>query len=635
MSSLKALLKTPYPYIYLLSFAAVLVLWNFIKIPPETPPPAGIVGRVTVIGYNPENNVIRFMLAVLVPPMACFGYWLFSKYSTKVRWLQSKAAHGLALAGVITLTILLTILAGTMQGSTNPANNPTDQYGPHEYYLVDTFHEGETLGPAVSYEQKDAKPYTDYVVRHGIFTDAIRSVAAWKLFGRSIGAERTFTTILIIVTCFAYLALLLVLFKGNWLKSALGMVALAVLMMPPGIIPFFNEFFIGAQLRFRDITTILFLIAAILAVRYAAADRLRAMAASIAGAGFVISAGYANSVDTAFYVTVLGAFLGVLLLIVVGLKPWLKFAVLPGVIGLAIGSIVLAIALKGDFIGIFEYMSTTLKYNNYLDGDIYPRPDSAVSVLLISLGGVVAAGFYWLVQFIQSRKKSNAKGTSMQLVAHARKAIVAYHPAILLGVTAVLCMRSAIGRADISHYVYSVQWIYLLMAFLFINWIFSHRKHLRSIALASMLALLFVAVCYAGIVKSQDAIKHAYPVNVPDTKLVRKDYLDAADYLKNNLKGDETYVTLTSEAIWYYLTDTPSPVKYPILWYANTSELRTSLADSIENNKDIKYIVTNTHWTNNIDYVPNEVRFPEVYDVLNNEFKPHKGIGQQTIWIRK
>ena len=136
-------------------------------------------------------------------------------------------------------------------------------------------------------------------------------------------------------------------------------------------------------------------------------------------------------------------------------------------------------------------------------------------------------------------------------------------------------------------------------------------------------------------VKAIDIRNDVFPVHVQDKDLMRTDYIETSQFLKENLKENESFVTLTSEASWYYFVDKPSPIKYPVIWYAFTKNQRDIIANQLATKANIKYVVTNNNWTSTFDYVPNETRFPEVYSVLNAQYVPYIGFGQQTIWIRK
>jgi hypothetical protein len=543
ITSLKKLFSSPYPYIFLFSYVGVLLIWNSIKIPMHNPP--GIISHLTVEGYNPTDNILRFWIAIFIPPLACLAYWWVGKNSELFN--KRRPLRKILLMAVALLSLFLALAMGMVQNSSNPANNPSDPYGTHANYLVDTFHEGETLGPAISYQQKNLKPYSDFVVIHGVFQDPLRSVIAFKLFGRSIGAERTFTTLLIMLTFVAYFLLLLVLFRGSLVKSAAAIVLLAFFVLPGGIIPLIQNQFVGVQLPFRDITTIVFLACAVLA----------------------------------------------------------------------------------------HYLITISRYKDYLDGEEFTIPNAAYSKILLALSATVALAGAWFISQFNSSKYSS-KGYLARSKHLIKEAVLKYHTEILLGLTAILFMRSAIGRADVGHFIYSVQWLYLFLAYIAINYFFSYRHRLAALqTYFVVVALLFMSAFYAGQLYKLNIRRDVFPLHIKDADLVRPDYLQTANYLKQNLNSQQTFVTLTSEGVWYYLVNKPSPIKYPIIWYAFTQQERKSIADSLANNNDIKYIVTNNNWTSDFDFVPNPQRFPEVYKVLYSKYRPLTGFGQQTIWVRK
>jgi len=146
--------------------------------------------------------------------------------------------------------------------------------------------------------------------------------------------------------------------------------------------------------------------------------------------------------------------------------------------------------------------------------------------------------------------------------------------------------------------------------------------------------LIFTFGFFVSQVKHIDIHNDAFPIHVSDSVLVQTDYLQTARYLKLNLHGQDSFVTLTSEGIWYYLVNKPSPITYPIIWYAYTAPEREKIASQIQDNSHIKYIVTNNNWTSDFDYVPNPTRFPEVYQVLDKYYQPKIGFGGQTVWQR-
>src|SRR5438105_2160636 len=101
------------------------------------------------------------------------------------------------------------------------------------------------------------------------------------------------------------------------------------------------------------------------------------------------------------------------------------------------------------------------------------------------------------------------------------KLVTQRYAEILLFFTALFFLRSAIGRALPDHFYYSVQWLYLLLAFMLINYAFAaSRKNYRS-ALIFIALLLFgsLSLNYAIQVKRINIGQDTFPIHVPDKDL--------------------------------------------------------------------------------------------------------------------
>src|SRR3972149_2263788 len=165
-------------------FAAGLVigslLWNRIFLPFENP--WGVTGPLTFISFNPANNVIRFLVFVSSPLLVLGAAYLLS--TRRIREALFAAPRAGSISGRGSLPLLLFLILFSALVALNYPFNSYDE-------SLDTFHEGETLGTSVSYEAGQV-PYRDYVFAHGLYQDPLRSVVAFKLFGKSIAAARAF-----------------------------------------------------------------------------------------------------------------------------------------------------------------------------------------------------------------------------------------------------------------------------------------------------------------------------------------------------------------------------------------------------------------------------------------------------------
>lgn len=633
MTLIKRILSSPYTYIFLLGYFGVWLLWDSIKIPANAP--QGITSFLAQNHYNPSTNLLRFMMAVLVPPLVCLLYWALDNKYVRI----TKKMLLLCRAALISSALLLVVAMGIFQNSTNPANNQPSEYGgPYAHALLDTFHEGETLGPAISYQDPSLKPYRDFVIVHGVFQDPLRSVVAFKLFGQHIGSVRAFTTLLVIFTLLLYYGLLLLLFRGNLIKASLGLTLLAILMLPSGVIPHMSSLLIGVQVPFRDFATIIFLAIAIWSIRKFQLVQQYNGRLAAALLGFVVFASYANSIDRALYISAMAFIWWILVMAIKGAKKALAGLAPYFVAGSFAGILLLGLALKWDYVDFLKYLATMSKYKEYLDGIVFTQPDVARSSLLLILSLSVLLGG---VVFLRLLTKQTAKGLSntayIKEVARVfNKYLLLYPIEILLFMTGIFFLRSAIGRADFAHFAYSVQWLYLFVIYM----VFEHGSlwHKRNALTSNYIAVVLFIITlghYAITVKHIDIHNDTFPIHVKDESLVRPDYFETAAYIKQHTSKTETFMTLTSEGAWYYLIGKPSPTRYYVVWYAFTTPQRKEIANTIASGEKIKYIITNNNWTSNFDYIPNVQRFPEAYTELYTHYVPSVGIGQQTIWERK
>lgn len=625
---MKRFLSKPYPYLFLGTFIGVYILWNLIRLPSH--PPADVVSPLILVGYNPNSNILRFALLILAPPLVCLLYWLFTRSSLSKRSFPKIAQYSLIVAG-----LLLAVLSAMTQASTNPANNQTGEYGgPYSYAMLDTFHEGETLGSAISYLDPNLKPYKDFVVVHGVFQDPLRTVIAFQLFGQSIGAARAFAVILTIITMILCYLLFFQLFHANALKAVVGIGVLSVLMLPSGVVPLLGQLLIGVQFPFRDIATILFLMVAVWSLRITNKLESRSIRSTVVSScliGFIIFAGFANSIDRALYIAALGAVWLVLFLTIHGWHYFIKHSLLPLFVGSALGVVVLGLALKWEYVSFLQYLLTMATKKEYLDGIVLSRPTLAVSILFLAISATLLVAGLKYIKMLGKKQP-----ISFSQITHTAVVFIRQYPVeILLFATSIFFLRSALGRTDMAHFNYVIQWFYVFAIYMLLTHIKLRKDVLQPALFWLLPALLGLIGWYVFAVKAINVEADMFPVNVPDTSFVRPDYLATSTYLKEHLSPSETFITLTSEGSWYYLVDKPSPTRYFVVWYAFLPEQKREINKEILENQKIKFIVTNDNWTSNIDYIPNTQRFPEIYATLTKLYAPTETIGQQTIWQRK
>ena len=216
-----------------LVFIVTFVLAHFIALSVALPfsNPEGIVGTLTGIRYNPSNNIARFLLITLLPTFALavaffissgtLGSQLFPKLSPEVPDEPGRRSGWgrLFLPALIVTTVLIALDTRSYMAAGE----------------FETFEEGLPFSAGMSY-LKGGTPFRDFIFFHGLYEEPLRAVAAFALFGQSIGAVRTLQSINKIIA-FGFLAWFLVrAFRGN---AAFVFVVLFALhqLQPQGTLP--------------------------------------------------------------------------------------------------------------------------------------------------------------------------------------------------------------------------------------------------------------------------------------------------------------------------------------------------------------------------------------------------------------
>lgn len=133
--------------LFLIGIAIGLFIWNKINLPFKNP--WRVMGPLTLIKYNPLNDTIRFIVLILFPVTLLMGLYLFNFKIIREIWITKKTSFESSFkskkTSLIPVNILdgfLILLAVLFVFNLGSIDNSTRK--------MDTFHEGETLGPSVS-----------------------------------------------------------------------------------------------------------------------------------------------------------------------------------------------------------------------------------------------------------------------------------------------------------------------------------------------------------------------------------------------------------------------------------------------------------------------------------------------------
>ncbi len=589
--------------LFILGTGAGLLLWNKILLPFHNPDK--ITGPLSLMEFNPSNDIFRFISFVAIPSLLLFMFQLSGRaipFVGRPDTGKHPPAPMLSVWLLIAASLLLSLNTPTYHAS-----------GP-----FDTFHEGETLGSAMSLLE-GKKPYKDVLFSHGVFYDPLRTIAATKLFGESIGATRALTSFLKILS-FLFLAILILrLFNGNGTWALLCFFILFLL------IP--RETFIVLP---RDLITFLYLI---LLTRVSDSSGQGATGTQAAVNAFLLAAiplvTFGISIDRAFYLTALYILLFPILLgVFFRKKPWRMTFVTASILGLLAGVILLLILLQGavtDFVDfVFIHMPKT---KELADGLPYPLLQPRFLTMLLLISGLC----FWLTGSCLSQRASHGNRW-LHFLFFCKK----YFNAIALFFLAVFCFRNALGRSDEEHLAYSTLLPILLFLYITIHFYLSNhinRAAYRVITLAMLItASLYTLQSLYTTVSSDSVLEENFPIHRQDREFIPPEYTATISFLKSSLTGDQKFITLSNEASWYYFLKQASPTRFPLVWFALSQKNQKQFINSMEQ-QNIRFVLyRNRHWANTIDGIPNSERLPILFDYISKHYHPLTNMDGNEIW---
>lgn len=580
-------------------------LWDKISLPFSNP--YGIVGPLSLERSNPNNDLVRFVLFVSMSSLLLFVTYLlvakkflFLKNSRKEK--KIKKVKGFPFL-IIVFSILLSL--------TTPTHHASGEF--------DSYHEGESIGLAVSYVAGKI-PYKEISFSHGVFLDPLRSVFAMKIFGKSIGATRAMMSIVKIIS-FVLLGLLIFrIYQGNITWSLLTLILIFVILPSDTFTVLPREF-----ITFSYLLLLIFL---------GNTTKKDLSMRSTACIGFFLAyipiLSFFITVDRAFYLTALYVLLlPIIFIIHFRKKPRRALFVLFSILGLLAGFISLIILMKGgfaDFISfVFHYIPRTKELSDGIPFSLLSMYHLTAVLLICSIG-------YWIstrmvIMF------SSGKNYKLVFLVFTKK----YFSIILLFLIAVFCFRSALGRSDDEHIRNNL--LFPILGFTYIIVWYYLRNYLNKRAFKYLSVIVTTVACgyiliLSAKIYSNNSIIENFPIYTNDNHYTPSEYKKTISYLRQNLQESELVITLTSEASWYYFIDQPCPIRFPIVHFAVAQIFQEEIISDIKQ-QNIRFILyKNKYWANNIDSISNEKRLPILYNYIHDTFSPLITLDGNEIWER-
>lgn len=614
---------------FLLAFVSGLgiarLCWSHITLPLRNP--WHVVGNLTLQDYDPTNNVLRGYFLVLAPSIVLAALHVTCRHARRMsacgdeHEILRKRSRPSRIQRAVGSTLLLAvaILAGL--------NAPTDI----AHGEFDSYHEGESLAAAVLCSRGQA-PYRDFMVVHGFYQDPGRALAAFALFGRSIGAVRCLASIVKLLT-FALMAVLAVLLCE--FDPLVSLVLVGCYVLPQTWLMHMNGVTLGPVVftTGRYVCVFAFLVVLLLLHRVVAGRTLSASAALIDGfaVGFVPVASFAMSVDVGFYLTASAIVLLPLLYLAFPFVQGMRMrTVSSSIVGAAAAVLVVAWSAGFD-IAAFVKLGLIVEPRAYALALGLKYPIELLPWLVVL--ALAAANTCWLTCKLLSK---------MQLPVPVRERVGefvrGYFPELALGVTSLALLRSSFSRSDWVHVAIGLGPVLLLSLSIVCRHALSvwlNKGVCRSLVLAAaIVGVACGAYCGVARISTLSLIEANFPLAVPDSAYITDDEKAAVDFLKASLAEHDGFYVLTSEGSWFYYLDKPPPTRFPCVIYATTDFMQRELVDDLEQANVKLIIVSNRNWSNAIDGISTPVRVPLVAKYVRAHYHPLCVVAGQVIWER-
>lgn len=604
--------------IFALSFGIGLLFVDQIKLPFSNP--WNIKGPLAAKAYNPNNDVVRFLFLVFLPSICLTLCSMNKKQRTFLaRKFEPPPSFNLKekKSTPFNLLLILLLLVALFFSTGNTYRD----------FPLDTFHEGETLGPAIDYVHGKI-PYKETVFIHGPFSDPLRAVLAFKLFGQSIGALRTLDAVLGIIMPFTFLIMLFFLFARNIPYTAL---AFSLFLL----INHFRPLGILLTIGPCNIPLLLFImIAAMMRDKISFHGHLKHPPHGLLFFfTFFPTLAFSCSIDRGLFLVTAAtlSLCGIYFLLMRGCRSIKGIMSILG--GYTAGVVVFGFAIKGAYASSVSYISTLLQYEGLFNGFIYPYRDIRFLVPVI----VVAGFLFWLMARLISDWATNWVTKGVGFKETVRHFFASHFMEIVLLLLVGCYYRRALGRSDLAHLSGVLTPMFILGVLIASrHYLLPYLQHngLHRKLLPPLSVLLIGGYLVFALPGTNWARFYRFPLDLPDAAFIPQSYVETAEYLKERLKAEDRFLTLTSEAGWYYFLDTPCPSRFNVIYQAMPPFYQDEIISDLK--KNVKYVLyKNDHWANAPEGYGVQDRISRVTNYIEEHFTFHKKIGSNELWIRK
>ncbi|MBX9929843.1 MAG: hypothetical protein K2X99_13135 [Gemmatimonadaceae bacterium] len=534
-----------------MSVALATLVWPLVRLPFSNP--LGIMGFNVRAGFNPVNNVLRYLLFISLPSLAFqLGggarlRWehqpttTVPEMPTPLRRVGSAVVFGWAIATA--LVVVETTWIATP---------------------LDFLHDGEKLSAAYNYV-RTGRLWTGSFFVHGVVYDQLHTAWSWRFFGvESIGAmriaEAAWSALLPIVLAVFLLTIAMTLrpHVGPWRSFAI---------VPSGILVYVAS---ERRLQYLDVRDVYALLAATVLLLSVGRQRVSAPLSSLAG--FAGALGMFNTIERGAYVLIAGA-ASIAFLTIGGDRRGARTHAFGWSVGVLTGVLGARLAFGHDEIVAFAAnLRFWITSKELMDGLAYPTPFSRAGLVFTTPLVLNAVN---LLVFSARLPRYRREGAARLAAVHG-----------LLVVLAIVYLRSALGRADAPHVMYAAAPAYLV--FVVTLMLCAPNRAVRPLALMLTLALAGVGL--------REMIQRAIDLPRFSTFVARtqafaglgdEHFLGRADQqaltrLRTQFAEEPCSFVYPMSPAWHYLLRKPSCSRFYFTWFATARPHQAEVIATLE-----------------------------------------------------
>jgi len=604
--------------LYLLFLGGILagfLVWNVVKLPFANP--FGMTSPATQMRFNPASDVLRFLIFISIPSLFLALFFFLSGKNVRNAHFGRKlpapvpAARLTPRLGVRTRIGILGCALLTALG------HPTY----HAWGDFDFFHEGETLTAAVDYLEGKS-PYEETFFVHGTVQDPLRSVAAFQLFGRSIGSVRTLESAVKVLVFLLFSVLLMRLFR---LPVVVYLIFLGLGASDLLFKLVFTERIPPYIMLPRDITLFVFLIMLVSLVHLSEGGRTRAgpLILSSGVFSFISFGALGYSIDRGLFLVVCYLVLSLLLYLFKLDRRGRRFYVLGSLTGIFAALLTVGSMVRWAFKPFLHFLFTFPKESDLNYSLPFPFTQLRYALVLI---------VFAVLMFVLTRRfLKNQAEAGGRLLSGIKSFFQDHFVEISLFLVSLVFFKSALGRSDAEHLAYSLPPLLILSIFMLSqsrfflsDWLRKNQTRL-SAALLILVSGIFLFEAIGG-----EPFSNNFPLYKPDEQFVPSRYQEPIQFIKNNLSRAETVYVLTDEIAWYYLLGKVPPTSVHNVQMASMRGFQEKIVHDLMSSP-IKFVIYQKHSWDNIDL---EVKYPVLMEFIHKNFQPFKIINGVNLWTR-